>query len=109
MADADPSMLTLGEIDPGTAVLLATFLRPVLSIGSLLMILRIVMTWFPEVKDKEMPWLLAYLPTEPVLGPTRKVCSHPMSKHRSQSFEPPCDMVIVEAIGMINRQSKLTP
>mmetsp|Transcript_33698 Transcript_33698/g.73581 ORF Transcript_33698/g.73581 Transcript_33698/m.73581 type:complete len:215 (+) Transcript_33698:47-691(+) len=66
-------LLVLGEIDPATAAKLATFLRPILSLGSVLMIVRIVMSWFPEVKDQEMPWALAYYPTEPVLGPLRKI------------------------------------
>ena len=65
-------------MDPSTAVALATFLRPILAVGSLLMIIRIVMSWFPEVKDTEMPWAIAYYPTEPVLAPTRKVRSAPL-------------------------------
>ena len=31
------------------------------------------MTWFPNVKDEEMPWLVFFIPTEPLLAPTRKV------------------------------------
>jgi len=65
--------LVLGEIDPDTAIKLAGLLRPLLALGSVLMILRIVMSWFPEVKDQEMPWAIAYFPTEPVLGPLRKI------------------------------------
>lgn len=62
-------------MDPATAVALATFLRPILAVGSLLMIVRIVMSWFPEVKDTAMPWAIAFYPTEPVLAPTRKVAA----------------------------------
>eukprot|EP00976_Prorocentrum_cordatum_P097312 1190938-Prorocentrum_minimum.AAC.4 len=73
MASALSGLLVLGEIDPSTAAKLAIGLRPILSLGSVLMIVRIVMSWFPEVKDKEMPWALAYYPTEPLLGPLRKI------------------------------------
>ena len=73
LAAAVSGLLVLGEIDPATAAKLATLLRPVLSLGSVLMIVRIVMSWFPDVKDQEMPWALAYYPTEPLLGPLRKV------------------------------------
>ena len=48
-------------------------LRPTLAAGSLLMIVRIVLTWFPEEKGKEAPWSIAVAPTEPLLRPTRKV------------------------------------
>ena len=52
---------------------LSTALRPVLFLGQSLMLLRIVLSWFPEVKETEVPWLFAYLPTEPLLKATRKV------------------------------------
>ncbi|KAG2424648.1 hypothetical protein HXX76_014372 [Chlamydomonas incerta] len=31
------------------------------------------MTWYPEIDGKQMPWALAYIPTEPVLSVARKV------------------------------------
>ena len=32
-----------------------------------------VMTWYPEIDGKELPWSIAFTPTEPLLSPTRKV------------------------------------
>ena len=52
---------------------LAAFLRPALFVGQSLMLLRIVLSWFPEVKETEVPWVFAYVPTEPLLKVTRKV------------------------------------
>lgn len=51
----------------------STALRPVLFVGQSLMLLRIVLSWFPEIKETELPWVFAYLPTEPLLKATRKV------------------------------------
>jgi uncharacterized protein YggT (Ycf19 family) len=60
-------------IDPATAHALEVLLRPIFSVFSLLYIVRIPMTWYPEIKPNDLPWVLAYLPTEPVLVATRKV------------------------------------
>jgi hypothetical protein len=53
----------LAGVNSATAGTLNTILRPVLSIASLLMIVRIVMTWYPEVDGESMPWLIAVKPT----------------------------------------------
>ena len=53
----------LAGIDSSTASTLNLILRPVLSIASLLMIVRIVLTWYPEVDGDSMPWLIAVKPT----------------------------------------------
>ena len=34
-------------------------------------IVRIVMTWYPSVPYTKLPWVIAYVPTEPLLKPTR--------------------------------------
>jgi hypothetical protein len=34
---------------------------------------RIVMTWYPNIKDDAFPWIIVYAPTEPLLAPTRKL------------------------------------
>ena len=34
---------------------------------------RIVMTWYPNIKDDAFPWSIFYIPTEPLLAPTRRV------------------------------------
>ena len=40
----------LADIDARTAGTLAAVLRPVLSVGILLMIVRIVLSWYPQVR-----------------------------------------------------------
>lgn len=63
----DPSQMTLvadlADLDPASAGIIAAVLKPTLSIGSLLMIVRIVMTWYPEVDATKFPWSIAYTPT----------------------------------------------
>ena len=55
-------MFELADIDAKTAGTLATVLRPVLSVGILLMIVRIVLSWYPQVRVLErkaarfVPW-----------------------------------------------------
>ena len=63
----------VADLDPATAGTIAAVLKPTLSIGSLLMIVRIVMTWYPDVDATKFPWSIAYTPTEPVLSATRKI------------------------------------
>ncbi|KAL4516824.1 hypothetical protein Ndes2437A_g01155 [Nannochloris sp. 'desiccata'] len=70
---ATQAVYELAGFDSATAGTLNLILRPVLSISSLLMIVRIVMTWYPEVDGESMPWLIAVKPTEPLLAATRKV------------------------------------
>ncbi|PNW88965.1 hypothetical protein CHLRE_01g052400v5 [Chlamydomonas reinhardtii] len=55
------------------AALAANILRPAFNIFTLLYIIRVPMTWYPEIDGKKMPWALAYAPTEPVLSVARKV------------------------------------
>jgi YggT family protein len=51
---SEPAMAALmyevADLDSNTAGLLATLLRPVLAITTLLMIVRIVLTWYPQVR-----------------------------------------------------------
>lgn len=53
----------LAALDSATAGTLAAVLKPALSLASLLMIVRIVMSWYPEIDGKQMPWSIAYTPT----------------------------------------------
>ncbi|NJN76427.1 MAG: YggT family protein [Synechococcaceae cyanobacterium RL_1_2] len=39
----------------------------------LLFVLRIVLTWYPQVELNKFPFVLVALPTEPLLAPTRKI------------------------------------
>ncbi|MDB9496041.1 YggT family protein [Spirulina major CS-329] len=45
----------------------------VLGLMIVLFIFRIVLTWYPQVELKKMPWSLIALPTELFLAPTRRV------------------------------------
>ncbi|GAB4815607.1 hypothetical protein N2152v2_008063 [Parachlorella kessleri] len=63
----------LADLDSKTAGAVSAVLRPVLSVACLLMIVRIVMSWYPEIDGKSMPWTIAFTPTEPLLAATRKV------------------------------------
>ena len=60
-------------LDPDQAKELAGFLGPLFSVTTLLFIIRIVMTWYPSVPVSRFPWVVAYLPTEPLLKPTRSL------------------------------------
>ena len=57
------AVFDVAALDSASAGTLATILRPVLSISSLLMIVRIVMTWYPEIDATKLPWSIAYTPT----------------------------------------------
>ena len=63
----------LADIDAKTAATIASLLGPLLNIGQLLMIARIVLSWYPNINYGKLPWVLAVRPTEPILAPTRKV------------------------------------
>ncbi|CAM6101196.1 unnamed protein product [Calypogeia fissa] len=63
----------IGDLDPGTAQLATSLAGPFINIFNILFIVRIVMSWYPGIPVKKFPFFLAYNPTEPVLGPTRKV------------------------------------
>ncbi|XP_004231525.1 protein COFACTOR ASSEMBLY OF COMPLEX C SUBUNIT B CCB3, chloroplastic isoform X1 [Solanum lycopersicum] len=65
--------LVLLDLDPGTAKLAISFLGPFLSAFAFLFILRIVMSWYPKLPVGKFPYVIAYAPTEPFLGATRKL------------------------------------
>ncbi|KKI98832.1 YggT family protein [Prochlorothrix hollandica] len=52
-----------------TALALGLFL----ALMTLLFILRIVLTWYPQVELKRFPFSLIFLLTEPCLAPTRRL------------------------------------
>jgi YggT family protein len=72
-AAAGPALGELAELDAAAAGALALLLKPALSLASLAMIVRIVLTWYPEVDIAAWPWSLVCAPTEPLLAATRKV------------------------------------
>lgn len=55
------------------ATLLNWLLGPLLAILTLLFILRIVLTWYPQINLNQFPYNLVSWPTEPLLAPTRRV------------------------------------
>ncbi|KAL1201059.1 Protein COFACTOR ASSEMBLY OF COMPLEX C SUBUNIT B CCB3 [Cardamine amara subsp. amara] len=67
------SIITLADLDPGTAKLAIGILGPALSAFGFLFIVRIVMSWYPKLPVEKFPYVLAYAPTEPILVLTRKV------------------------------------
>ena len=72
-ATASNGIYELSALDASSASAVASLLKPAIGLASLFMIVRIVLTWFPETKSKEFPWLLFYYTTEPVLSFTRQV------------------------------------
>ncbi len=60
-------------LDAAAAHTVGDFLRPMLTLFTFLFIVRIPMTWYPELDINAFPWNAAYGPTEPVLSATRKV------------------------------------
>ena len=56
-----------------TAIIFSVILGILLLMMTVLFIFRIVLTWYPQVNLREFPYVLAYLPTEPFLAPTRKI------------------------------------
>ena len=65
-------LYAVADIDAQTAGKIATVLSPVLSVSILFMIVRIVLSWYPQLDGKKLPWVVVVAPTEPVLGPTRR-------------------------------------
>lgn len=66
-------ILTLADLDPSLARLLISILGPVFTSLNLLFIIRIVMSWYPQLPVDKLPYIIAFAPTEPVLEPTRKL------------------------------------
>ena len=60
-------------LDPETAKAVAGALGPFFNIATIMFIVRIVMTWYPSVPYTRLPWVVAYVPTEPLLKPTRSL------------------------------------
>lgn len=68
---AHPASATV--LDAPTVHLLADILRPTFTLFTFLYIVRIPMTWYPDINPKSFPWTVAYTPTEPILSVTRKI------------------------------------
>ena len=51
----------------------AAFLDPFLNFFCFAMLARVVLSWYPETKVTEMPWLLLVIPTQPLLKAVKGV------------------------------------
>jgi len=60
-------------LDPETAKAVAGALGPFFNIATIMFSVRIVMTWYPSLPYTKLPWVVAYVPTEPLLKPTRSL------------------------------------
>ncbi|MCO5588870.1 hypothetical protein L7F22_042830 [Adiantum nelumboides] len=60
----------LADLDPA---LLIRILSPVFTSLNFLFIIRIVMSWYPQLPVDKFPYIIAFAPTEPVLEPTRRL------------------------------------
>lgn len=65
--------LPVADLDPSVASLLIRILGPVFSSLNFLFIIRIVMSWYPQLPVDKFPYVIAFAPTEPVLEPTRRL------------------------------------
>jgi YggT family protein len=73
IGESSNEVYDLGALDAASASAVALILKPAIGLASFFMIVRIVLTWFPETKSKEFPWLVFYYTTEPVLSFTRAI------------------------------------
>jgi YggT family protein len=55
------------------SAILSLALGVILGLYILLFIVRIVLTWYPQVETNKFPFNLAFVPTEPALAITRKI------------------------------------
>jgi YggT family protein len=46
---------------------------PVLNVFTVVMVVRIVLTWYPKTDLRKAPWIFLAVPTEPLLAATRTV------------------------------------
>lgn len=72
-AAAAQAIYELAGLDSQSAGALSGVLKPVLTLSSMLMIVRIVMSWYPEIDGKALPWSIAYTPTGELSCATRQV------------------------------------
>jgi YGGT family len=62
-----------GPTSPDLALQAGMFLcGPVLNVFTVVMVIRIVLTWYPQTDLKKAPWIFLAVPTEPLLRATRE-------------------------------------
>jgi YggT family protein len=69
---ASPNTFLLAETEPWVQPL-ASVLDLFLNLMSFAMLTRVVLSWYPTMNVKELPWILVVLPTEPLLRAARGV------------------------------------
>jgi YggT family protein len=63
-----------GPTSPDLALQAGMFLcGPVLNVFTVVMVIRIVLTWYPQTDLKKTPWIFLAVPTEPLLRATREI------------------------------------
>lgn len=63
-----------GPTSPDLALQTGMFLcGPVLNVFTVVMVIRIVLTWYPQTDLKKAPWIYLAVPTEPLLRATREI------------------------------------
>lgn len=69
LAAPDASWASAAEYPWATPAKLV--LDPLLNLGQFVMLLRVIISWYPEAKLSEFPYTIIAVPTEPVLRVTR--------------------------------------
>lgn len=72
LATAGVPLSAVAEV-PGWVGPAISYLDPTLFFIQFIMLLRVIISWYPETDLEEMPWKLVVAPTEPILSLTRAV------------------------------------
>ncbi|KAJ8901587.1 hypothetical protein NDN08_003795 [Rhodosorus marinus] len=72
MGDLGGASMTLAE-SPIWLPMATTFCGIGLNIFNVMMVTRIILSWYPQVDVAKAPWIYIVVPTEPLLKGTRKV------------------------------------
>lgn len=64
--------LLLAQNSPALQAAIA-FTGPFLNIFNFVMVVRIILTWYPQTNLTKSPWIFLAVPTEPLLAAMRKV------------------------------------
>ncbi|GJP52443.1 hypothetical protein CLOM_g11556 [Closterium sp. NIES-68] len=73
LASLAQNAAVIAEISPDAASAVGAVLGPLFAGLNFLFILRIVMSWYPQLPVSEFPFIIAYAPTEPILRITRTI------------------------------------
>eukprot|EP00898_Chlorokybus_atmophyticus_P004954 jgi/Chlat1/545/Chrsp103S01117 len=60
-------------LSPAQAGTISSIASPVVGVMTILLLARVVMSWYPQLPSTRLPYAIAYFPTEPFLGPTRRL------------------------------------